>query len=879
MAKANSNTKAKSRTKTKSAGRGRNSPAMQQFFRAKQDYPNALLFFRLGDFYELFFEDAVLASQLLDLTLTSRGADEHGIPIPMAGVPHHAAGGYVARLIERGQSVALCEQMADPSQVKGIVPREVVRVVTPGLVLDSEALDARSHNYLASIAETDGRLGLAVLELSTAELRATEVATRADLVAELVRLAPREVLLEDKAHAQELQPSLPNASLRSEPVDTGVLDDAAELQAVLQDAVNREEHRLGAAGLAAARTALAYAQRTQPRAALPVHRIAPYDTAQQLELDDAAVRNLELVTTLTGERKGSLIHLVDVTRSPMGARAMRQRLLAPLMDIATIRRRHDRVERFVEDPPLREALRDCLGSVGDLERLATRASLGLATPRDLGAMRDGLVAVRALADSLAGAVDERRAEDPLASMLPADACEDLRERLCAELVESPPVSSATGGIFIASVDPAIAELRHLSESSKDVILQVEARERERTGIATLKLRFTKVFGYYIEVTKSRLAAVPEEYVRKQTVAGGERFTTPELEALQAKILNADERLRALEQSRFERLRQEVSDSALRLKRLAQELADIDVHGAWADLAHRHNYVRPVVDDSEGLTLQEARHPIVEQHVERGTFVPNDVTLDTHGERLMMITGPNMAGKSTTMRQVALCVIMAQAGGYVPAQAACIGVVDRVHTRVGASDNVAQGDSTFMVEMRETASILHGATRRSLVILDEIGRGTSTYDGLAIAWAVAEHLHDAIQCRAMFATHYHELCELSDQRTGVANYNVAAKEYRDEVVFLRKLVPGGANRSYGIAVAKLAGVPAIVLARAKALLEDLEAHTLKATPQSPTKQVQIDMFEAPSVAQSQVERTLQGLDPDTMTPVEALVALARLKDLL
>jgi len=864
---------------------------MEQFFRSKQAYPDAILFFRMGDFYEMFYEDAVLASELLEIALTSRGQDESGEAIPMAGVPHHAATGYIARLVELGQSVAICEQMEDPSKVKGVVPREVVRVVTPGLVLEPDALDARSHCYLACVyAEPEGEgFGLAVVELSTSEARACRLQSGAELLAELVRLDAREVLLPDSRPElqQQLSRLLPEVAFRA----TAEQDFAPQvlqgpLRQVLDEAA-ADESGFGPLECRAATAALAYAQRSQPGADLDVQRIAPYDPSDQLQLDDAAVRNLELVRTLSGERRGSLLHLLDLTRTAMGARLLRRRLLAPLTDRARIRRRHDEVEALCQDAPLREALRAELSAIGDLERLSTRTVVGVASPRDLRAIANSVRAAERLQRHLFETAG-RTTDDSLGALIPEDAALDVAEDLEAELLEEVPLSSGQGGIFRAEADARIAELRELSASSKEVILRLEARERERTGVSSLRVKFTRVFGYYIEVSKARLGAVPDDYRRKQTVANAERFTTPELDELQAKILNADERLRAIESERFEALRRRVAAQSSRLRRLASALANIDVAATFAELAHRHDYCRPDIDDSLRIDLVESRHPIVERMVESGDFVPNDLTLDVEGPRLMLITGPNMAGKSTAMRQLALCVIMAQAGGFVPAARARIGWVDRIYTRVGASDNVAQGESTFMVEMRETAAILRGATRRSLVVLDEIGRGTSTYDGLAIAWAVAEHLHDLIACRTVFATHYHELCELTRSRNGAVNFNVAAKEYGQDVVFLRKLVPGGANRSYGVAVARLAGVPEIVLARARAILRGLEsdggipgARVAPKLRAAATPSNQLDFFEQPTAPaeRSEVEETLRGLNLDRMTPLEALMALARLKELL
>jgi DNA mismatch repair protein MutS len=866
---------------------------MVQFFRAKEQHPDALLFFRMGDFYELFYEHAVLASQLLDITLTSRSKGPAGEAIPMAGVPHHAAAGYVARLLEKGQRVAICEQMADPAKVKGIVPREVIRVITPGLVLDPDALDARAHNYLACVVRGQGAaLGLATLELTTSEARACVLADVALLLAELVRLDPREVLVPagDAALFDALMRALPRAALREgATVDVRV----ALVRALGVDAARAAEELLAPEAAAAAAGALAYALDAQHGVALGVRDVVAYDPGAQLVLDEAAVRNLELVRTLGGERRGSLLHLLDETRTAMGARLLRRRLLSPLTELASIRRRHDAVEAFVLDPTLREGVRDALGATGDLERLATRAALGVATPRDLGALRDGLAAAAAVAATLRER--ERALVDGLGPSVPADLCEDVAAELATALVDAPPISARDGGVFRDRIDARIDELRALSSSGKDVLLALEEREQKRTGIATLKIRYTRVFGYYLEVTKRYLAQVPTDYRRKQTVAGAERFTTDELDDLQAKILNADERLQSLEAALFEELRGRVAEHAHRLHGLAARLADLDVHAALAEVAHRFGYVRPELDDGTALTFEELRHPVVERLAAAGAFVPNDVHLDAAGARMMIVTGPNMAGKSTVMRQTALAVILAQAGAFVPARRAQLGLVDRVYTRVGASDNLASGQSTFMVEMTETAAILRGATRRSLVVLDEIGRGTSTYDGLAIAWAVAEQLHDGVGCRAMFATHYHELCELAETRRGVVNVNVAAREYAGEVVFLHELVRGAASRSYGVAVARLAGVPEPVLARAQAILGALERGAAlpsggraSVRPRDEAGRAQLDLFgdgpvssaaappAPPPALEGELAAALRALDVERMTPIEALVALAGLR---
>jgi DNA mismatch repair protein MutS len=846
---------------------------MLQFFRAKEQYPDALLFFRMGDFYEFFYDDAVEASKLLELTLTSRSKDAE-VPIPMAGVPHHAATGYIARLLELGRKVAICEQMADPATVKGIVPREVVRVITPGLVLDPEVLDARAHNYLASLAFAGSRVGVATLELSTGELRACVLEDNTSALTELARLDPRELLIAQSEFASVLSRVLPRCVQSAPPaVHDGLLE------RVLGEGVQRAREQFEPVVLQAAAQALAYAELSQPNQPLGPIRLESYNPSDQLSLDEAAVRNLELVRTLSGDRRGSLLALLDETCTSMGARALRRRVLAPLTDVAAIRRRHDAVEAFVSDRDARAKVRTALDGTPDLERIANRVAANVASPRELGGLRNALLGAHALKEQLARSAGEL-VESVLHELAPRDTCEDVLAELQRVLVDEPPIALKEGGIVRAGCDPRIDELRQLSSSSKDVVLALEEREKKRTGISSLKIRYTRVFGYYIEITRSNLGNVPSEYKRKQTIANGERYVTDELEQLERKIESADVQLRNLELERFEALRKWVAAHVPRLGVLATQLAELDVHQSFAELADRYDYTRPTIDDGLCLSFKDLRHPVVERLAASGSFVPNDVTLDAEQARLMVITGPNMAGKSTTMRQVALAVIIAQAGGFVPARSARIGVVDRVFTRVGASDNLADGQSTFMVEMREAAAILRGATRRSLVILDEVGRGTSTYDGLAIAWAIAEHLHDVIACRGMFATHYHELCELAALRPGVCNFNVAAREYGDSVVFLHKLVAGGSSRSYGVAVAKLAGLPELALARARAVLNELEAGRGPAGTSGRAKgEGQLSLFSPEPAAPSQVEATLRELEIDQLTPLQALVALSQLKALL
>ncbi|MFK7986138.1 MAG: DNA mismatch repair protein MutS [Sandaracinaceae bacterium] len=855
-------------------------PVMDQFFAAKEQYPDALLFFRMGDFYELFYDDAIVAAEALDITLTSRGKNRKGDNIPMAGVPHHAAAGYLSRLLDKGFKVAICEQLADPKTVKGIVPRGVVRVETPGLSLDPNTLDAKADNYLVAVRVSE-RPGLAAFELSRADLRACVLPDDAALLAELARLEPREVLVDGPcAVVEETLPRLlPRTAVRRVPTLDG---DEALFAALGEEEAKRAVNEVEPAGRAAAAMALTYAQEAQPGSQVKAARLTRYDPGDQLRLDEVAARNLELVRTMSGDKAGSLLALLDETKTSMGARLLRRRLLAPLTDRVAIRRRHDAVEALLMDADLRRDLRARLAEMADLERLSTRVELGVAHPRDVGAVRDTLVAASQLVDALRQRAASST-DDTLLALVPTDPCDDVLGMLETALVAEPPTVSTQGGIFEAGIDADLDEVRTLSSSSKDVLLQLEQREREQTTIGSLKIKYTKVFGYYIEVTRANLHLVPEGYRRKQTIANGERYVTEELEGLQAEILGADEKIKALESALFADLVARVADESVRLRSLARALSSLDVAASLAETAHRYDYVRPELHDGLELVLEECRHPIVERLAAAGTFVPNDVELDAEAERLMVITGPNMSGKSTAMRQVALAVVLAQMGSFVPARRARIGIVDRVFTRVGASDNLGGGQSTFMVEMKETATILRDATRRSLVILDEIGRGTSTYDGLAIAWAVAEHLHDGIGCRAMFATHYHELTELAELRDGIVSFNVAAREYGEEVVFLHKLVEGATNRSYGVAVARLAGVTEIVLARARAILHDLEegAPLPGGRSASLRGRAQLELFSAaPAEAQpSEVERTLAEIDVDRLRPLDALVTLARLKAML
>ncbi|HEY0467427.1 MAG TPA: DNA mismatch repair protein MutS [Polyangiaceae bacterium] len=860
-------------------------PVMQQHAEAKRAHPDAIVFFRLGDFYEMFGDDAVVAAPLLELTLTSRNkgkADE----IPLAGIPHHAAAGYIARLLSLGHKVAICEQMADPAKCKGIVPRQVVRVITPGLVTEREHLESSANNFLAALEVTPGAVGVSLFDFSTGELLSAELPDVPSALAELSRARPREILVgfdSDAARPGVLEAvrALGRAALREDEA----LAESEATQALGE--LGPDAAPLPASARRAVARALRFARACNPGVELPARRIARWEPATLLAIDRVAQSHLELVESVSGRREATLLGVLDATNTPMGARLLRRRLLAPLTDVERIRRRLDLVESLVVHARLREELTHELGQVGDIERLAVRCSLRAATPRDLGALRDGLLAARATAHVLESVSDPGLRETLGVTAAGLDTVPELAALLERALVARPPVQAKDGEIFKPEFDAELAELAELRKTGTERMVELEARLKQETGIATLKVRFTRVFGWYIEVSRGQSGRVPESYRRKQTVATGERYSTSELDELADRIAHAEELHRERELSLLNELAAEAGRESERVKTLAREVARWDVAASMAHTAHRYDYTRPTVDASDQITIRDGRHPVVERLAAQGRFVPNDVDLDLERERLWLITGPNMAGKSTLLRQVALSVILAQMGSFVPARSARIGVVDRVLSRVGASDNLAGGESTFMVEMRETAEILQNATRRSLVILDEIGRGTSTFDGLSIAWAVAEYLDEAICCRALFATHYHELTALGEGSRHAANYSVTAREQNGDVVFLHRLVAGAASRSYGIAVAKLAGLPEIVLARARALLSTLESGSVapdapKARAKSRANTDQLPLFGSRSAetrGNAEVLETLRALDLDRVTPLEALQFLARLKQKL
>ena len=851
-------------------------PMLRQYAELKEQVPDALLMFRMGDFYEMFFEDAELAARVLDLTLTARDKLDDS-SIPMAGVPHHAVRGYVRRLISAGHKVALADQVEDPRTARGIVKRAITEVVTPGLVTEPENLDARAANYLAAFTEpVDGEIGLAYIDISTGEFACTVLPDEAGLEAELHRIAPSELLFldssEDRLGSLRAQLTtrwapLPEQAfaLSSARIELCELFGVADLRGF-----GIEE---SSAAVSAAGAVLYYLHASQ------VSSLRPYALDTFMVLDETTRRNLELFRTMAdGRRSGSLIGLLDRAATSMGSRRLRQWIGAPLLEPSAIELRLRAVDILHGSSELREALRERLKLIHDVERLNGRVMSGRVNARDLTALCSSLHQVPAL-DILLDRSDARAL--PVFAPMPDVAA--LREDITACLADEPPTSITDGGIIRRGYHPELDELIELSREGKGALARLESEERKRTGISSLKVRYNRVFGYFIEVTKANLASVPEHYVRKQTLANSERYLTAELKEFEAKVLGAEERRCSLEFELFQQLRNRVAAQAPALAGLADRLASIDAVYSLAEVAVRNNYVRPRVDDSLVLRLEESRHPVIEQMKLSERFVPNDILLEPEKSQLLVISGPNMAGKSTVMRQAALLTLMAQAGSFVPAREAHIGVVDRIFTRVGASDNIARGQSTFMVEMSETAAILHHATERSLTILDEIGRGTSTYDGLSIAWAVVEHIADVLHSRTMFATHYHELSELAQTREQVRNFNISVSELGGKVIFLRRLREGGTSRSYGIQVARLAGLPEPVLARARELLATLEADSrdsmdsprlAKHKGDPPVQSGQMTLF---GDRAGLLREELLALDLDRLSPLEALNLLSELQD--
>jgi len=858
-------------------------PLMRQYAAIKKEHPTALLFFRLGDFYELFFEDALTASRELQITLTSRNK-EKGMAVPMCGVPYHAADGYITKLIRKGFKVAVCDQTEDPRLAKTLVRREVTRVVTPGTATDS-ALSCEENNFLAATAKAGERVGFAALDLSTGEFRATEFTGQdADrrIQEELQQLRPKEVLYASSAPLFEGKDRLAVSAggYVETPLDDWVFapDHAIPLLENHLGVLSLEGFGLAGktAACAAAGAVLHYVRSTQRGKLDHVDRIGFYERQDCLVLDAVTVRNLELIEPLfaASDAETTVFRSVDATVTPLGKRLLRAWLLRPSIDREEIHRRLDAVEAQVKETVGREELRRALDGVLDLERLLSRVTLETANPRDVLALAASLARLPAVKVAL-GRFSAERLQALHQSL---DELGDLRGRIETTVVSEPPISLSDGGVIARGVDPALDELRDLSRNSKQYLAQIEQRERQRTGIASLKVKFNNIFGYYIEISRPNLHLTPPDYQRKQTLVNAERFTTPELKEYEAKILDAQEKIVEIERRVFAELRTAIAAEARRIRQTALALAEVDVLAALAHVAALRNYCRPQFDNSADLEIVDGRHPVVEQQAlgaER--FVPNDLSLNSTTHTILVLTGPNMGGKSTYLRQTALIVILAQMGSFVPARAARLGVVDRVFTRIGASDNLARGRSTFMVEMTETAAILHAATPRSLVLLDEIGRGTATYDGLAIAWAAIEYIHARTRGKTLFATHYFELTELAERLSGVKNFHVSVKETGGGIVFLRKVEPGAADRSYGIEVAKLAGLPNEVIERARDVLAEHESAEQQVTghlsPGATPPTAQLTIFTP--ISQPVLEK-LRMLDLNRLTPLDALNLLAELK---
>jgi DNA mismatch repair protein MutS len=913
-------------------------PLMRQYAAIKKEHPNALLFFRLGDFYELFFDDAVLAARELQITLTSRNK-EKGVDIPMCGVPYHAAEGYISKLIRRGFKVAVCEQVEDPRLAKKLVRREVTRVVTPGTAADS-SLSAEENNFLAAVATVGDRVGFAALDLSTGEFRATEFAGESAgrrVQEELEQLRPKEMLYGSSAPLFERRsggetgifarpPQHPAASaLHQAALDRSPLRPTTNgpTETPLDDWIFAPDHAIplvenhfgvlslegfGLAGKQAAGSAagaiLYYIRSTQRGTLDHVDRIGFYERQNCLVLDAVTVRNLELIEPLfAGTDAGvTLFRCMDATVTPMGKRLLRTWMLRPSLDRAEIEARLDAVEVQLKDTVRREELRRALDGILDLERLLSRVTLETANPRDVLALAASLARIPKVRTVLGAFSKLQLSTSRLSSLLDAiDELGDLCQKIDRTLVPEPPLTLSDGGVITAGVDKDLDELRNLSRNSKQYLAQVETRERERTGIGSLKVKFNSIFGYYIEISKANLHLSPADYERKQTLVNAERFTTPELKEYESKILDAQEKIVEIERRLFAELRSAIATEAKRIRQTALALAEVDVLGSLAHIAALRNYCRPHFEEVEkyeqggDLEIIEGRHPVIElQELAAGSerFVPNDLFLDSSSpaatpdkshhatHNIVVLTGPNMGGKSTYLRQAALIVIMAQMGSFVPARSVRLGIVDRVFTRIGASDNLARGRSTFMVEMTETAAILHTATARSLILLDEVGRGTSTFDGLAIAWAAIEYLHSRVRAKTLFATHYFELTELAEQLSGVKNYHVSVKETGGNVVFLRRVESGAADRSYGIEVAKLAGLPNEVVVRAREVLAEHESserqlseHLTPGASTEPERPTQLTIFTP--LSQPVLDK-LREVDLNRLTPLEALNLLAELK---
>ena len=863
------------------------SPMMQRYLETKEQYKDCILFYRLGDFYEMFFDDAVTASRELELTLTGKdcGQEERA---PMCGIPYHAAESYIAKLVQNGHKVAICEQLEDPKLAKGIVKRDVIRVVTPGTVTESNLLEEKRNNYIMSIFKKGIFFGIAICDISTGDFYAAEIKEENNferLLDEISRYSPSEIIANEMLYdcSEEISKIKERFDVYISTEDESNFSEDTEniyMQYALSDdkgnIIKDLDKRLFA--VSAINGLIKYIEETQKTKLEHINKITIYTLTKYMSLDINARRNLELTEKLRDKsKKGTLLWVLDKTATSMGGRLLRRWISDPLIDVAEINNRLDAVQELKDDIMLRGELTSSLKGVYDIERLAGKISYGNANARDLNSLKSSASKLpeikKLIENSKSGMLKELYNE--------LDSLEDIYSLIDKAIVEEPPISVTEGGVIKMGYDPEIDELKTAMTDGKTWLVQLEAREREETGIKGLKVGYNKVFGYYIEVTKSYLSMVPDRYIRKQTLTGGERYITEELKELETKVLGAEEKVVNLEYQAFTKIREQIKSQIQRLQKSAMAVSKLDVLCSFAQVAEDLNYCMPQVDNSGVIDIKDGRHPVIEKMLPSGAFVANDTYLDKDGNRLSIITGPNMAGKSTYMRQVALITLMAQIGSFVPAASAHIGVVDKIFTRVGASDDLSMGQSTFMVEMMEVANILKEATSNSLVVLDEIGRGTSTYDGLSIAWAVAEYIADKEKCGAktLFATHYHELTQLEDTLEGVKNYSIAVKEKGEDIIFLRKIVNGGTDESYGVHVAKLAGVPKVVTQRANEILKKIERKNVlvnKNSEKENKKQVdgQLDMY---NFKLAEIAHELDKVNINELTPIDALNTLVKIKE--
>ena len=874
-------------------------PMMQQYLETKKEYADCILFYRLGDFYEMFFEDAITASRELEITLTGKdcGQEERA---PMCGIPFHAVEGYLNKLISRGYKVAICEQVEDPKTAKGLVKREVVRIVTPGTNMDMHALDESKNNYLMCITYMQAKIGISLADVSTGDYYVTEVDDLKKLMDEIMKYQPREIICNDAflVSGMDIADLKGRLGITVYALEPHFFDDEAAKRCLLKHFKVNTLIGLGLedfpTGLIAAGALLMYLYDTQKTSLSHISHIYPYLTSKYMLLDSSTRRNLELAETLREKQKrGSLLWVLDKTKTAMGGRTLRSMIEQPLIEKEEIEKRLDAVEELSMDSVSRDEIREYLNPIYDLERLLSRVSYKTANPRDLIAFRNSLQMMPHIKTVLSSFK-----KDVLCGIREdIDGLEDISSLIEAAIEEEPPISIREGGMIKEGFDDDIDKLRNAKRDGKTWLAELENEDRERTGIKNLKIKYNKVFGYYFEVTNSYKDLVPEDYIRKQTLANAERYTTPRLKELEDMILNAEDKLNTLEYDLFCKIRDAIADEMERIQRTAKAVAKLDVFASLSLVSERNNYVRPKLNEKGLLDIKDGRHPVVEKMIDNDMFIANDTYLDNNSHLIAVITGPNMAGKSTYMRQTALIVLMAQIGCFVPAKSANIGIVDRIFTRVGASDDLASGQSTFMVEMNEVANILRNATSNSLLILDEIGRGTSTFDGLSIAWAVIEHISNRkiLGAKTLFATHYHELTELEGRISNVNNYCIAVKERGDDIVFLRKIIKGGADKSYGIQVAKLAGVPDMVIDRAKEIVNQLldndiieKVQSIAVDTKGDGKAKKVEHYDEVDMAQmslfdtvkdEDVIKELKEIDISNLTPLDALNTLYRLQNKL